>query len=79
MQGICLCPLVHAELSLLHLGGGCQPLARPHGADSRLLLQLALRVLVGDSRGNTHPTAARAWGPVGGLDLTLLLSQVVPL
>lgn len=54
-------------------------MARPYGTYSHLSLQLAERVLVGDSRRHTHPTAARALGPVSGLDWTLLLLQVVPL
>lgn len=60
------------------LGWHRQAVARPYGADSRLLLQLALRVFIGDARRNTHPTAAGALGPLGGLDWTLLLLQVVP-
>lgn len=62
-----------ARVSLLHLGGGRQALARPHGADPRLALQLAARVLVGDPGGDAHAAAARARGPVGGLDRTLPL------
>lgn len=53
-------------------------MAGPHGADSRLSLQLALWVLVGYSRRYAHPTATGALGPVSGLDWTLLLLQVLP-
>lgn len=63
---------------LIHLGGESHADARPDGADSGLPLQLALWVLVGDSRRNAHSTAARALGPLGGLDQTLPVLQVVP-
>lgn len=53
-------------------------MARSNSTDSCLSLQLALRVLVGDSRRNSHPAAARAVGPVSGLDRALLLLQVFP-
>lgn len=58
-------------LCFIHLGGESQAEARPDGADSGLSLQLALWVLVGDPRRNAHSTAARALGPLGGLDQTL--------
>lgn len=66
-------------LSLFHLGGERYAVARPNGADSGLPLQLALWVLVCDSRRNAHSTAAGALGPLGGLDWTLPVLQVVPL
>ncbi len=72
----CQSPLV--MLSLLYLGGSSKAVARPYGTDSRLSLQFALCVVVGDTRGHAHPTAAWALGPVSSLDWTLLL-QVVPL
>lgn len=53
-------------------------MAWSYGTDSRLSLQLALRVLVGDTRRNAHPTAARALGPVSRLDRTLLVPELVP-
>lgn len=53
-------------------------MTRPYGADSGLSLHLALRVLVGETRRNTHPTAARAQGPVSGLYCTLVLLQRAP-
>lgn len=62
---------------LSFLGRDGQAVARPYGADPRFPLQLALRVLVGDTRGNAHPTGPGALGPVGGLEGTLLL-QAVP-
>lgn len=71
-------PSVQVKFSLLHLGGGSQAVAWPYGTDSCLSLQLALQVLVGDTRRHAHPTAAGALGPVSGLDWTLLL-RVVPL
>lgn len=68
------------RLSVLHLGGERYPVAWPDGADSGLSLQLALWVLVCDSRRNAHSTAAGALGPLSGLDRTFLvvLLQVVP-
>lgn len=60
------------------LGGSCQDVARSYGADSRLPLQLALRVVIGDTGRNAHPTATRALGPFSGLDGTFLVLQVVP-
>lgn len=65
-------------LCFAHLGGGSHADARPDGADSGLPLQLALWVLVGDSGRNAHSTAARALGPLGGLDQTLSVLHVVP-
>lgn len=70
-------PSVQVKFSLLHLGWDSQAVTWPYGTDSRLSLQLALRVLVGDARRNAHPTASGALGPVSGLDWTLLL-QMAP-
>lgn len=53
-------------------------MAWPYRTDSRLSLQLALRILVGDARRNAHPTAAGTLGPVSDLDWALLLLQMVP-
>lgn len=64
--------------SLLHLGGESYAVARPHGADPGLPLQLALRVLVGDPGGDAGSAASGALGPLGGLDRTLPVLQVVP-
>lgn len=69
---------ISLRLSVLYLGGERYPVARPDGADSGLPLQLALWVLVCDSRRNAHSTAAGALGPLSGLDQTLPVLQVVP-
>ena len=50
-------------------------MAWPYITDSCLSLRLALRILVGDSRRNSHPAAARAAGPISGLDWALLLQM----
>lgn len=79
MLSVCIClPFLLVKLRLLHLGWHRKAVAWPYGADSCLSLQLALGILVGNTRGNAHPTAAGALGPIGDLDWTFPLLQVVP-
>lgn len=51
--------------------------AGPNVAQPRLLDQLAPSVVIGNSRGNTHPTAAGALGPGRSLDHTVV-SHLTP-